>query len=553
MGDHLFGRKRSVDSLWQEIALNFYPERADFTYNRTEGEEFSDHLFSSYAPMARRELGNLFATHLRPRSAPWFSIHISDEKLDENDAERAYLELLTDIQYQLMYAKGTQFVRATREADHDYAAFGNAVISITLNIAGDGLLYRNYHLRDCVWAENAEGTIDVMHRNWKPQARQLKHSFPGKISQEVQKACEKDPFKEFPCRHVVLPSRLYPYKSPMGKEFPFVSLYIELDSETILEEVGMNYFQYIVPRWQTISGSPFAVSMATAVLLPDGRTSQVVMRTIREAGEKYVDPPMVAIADAIRGDMALNAGGVTIADMEYDERLGEVLRPISQDRGGMPIGFDIAQALKEDIRSGMFLDKIQMNPETGKEMTAFEFGRIYREVLRQQSPIFEPIIEEYNDPLCDRTFNLLMANGAFPLEIMPDTLSEQNIKFEFRSPLADMAEQADAETYGQVLQSILIPAAQVDPAQIDQIDLDISTRDAMRAGGWKAKWFKPLEAVQERRAQVQEQQEMAQGMAMLDSATQIAEKGGKALSHGDKATDAAAKIAAIAEQSGGGE
>ena len=116
-----------------------------------------------------------------------------------------------------------------------------------------------------------------------------------------------------------------------------------------------------------------------------------------------------------------------------------------------------------------------------------------------------------------------------------------------------MAEQADAETYGQVLQSILIPAAQVDPAQIDQIDLDISTRDAMRAGGWKAKWFKPLEAVQERRAQVQEQQEMAQGMAMLDSATQIAEKGGKALSHGDKATDAAAKIAAIAEQGSGGE
>jgi len=31
MGDALFTKKRVVDQLMQEIALNFYPERADFT------------------------------------------------------------------------------------------------------------------------------------------------------------------------------------------------------------------------------------------------------------------------------------------------------------------------------------------------------------------------------------------------------------------------------------------------------------------------------------------------------------------------------------------
>ena len=36
----LFNKRIQLLSLWQEIAENFYPERADFTVNRTLGEDF---------------------------------------------------------------------------------------------------------------------------------------------------------------------------------------------------------------------------------------------------------------------------------------------------------------------------------------------------------------------------------------------------------------------------------------------------------------------------------------------------------------------------------
>src|SRR5690606_39374034 len=139
MGERLFSNRKHIDSLWQEIALNFFPLRADFTYNRVEGEEFADHLFSSYPVVARRELGNLLSANLRPRSQKWFSIHVDDEDLDERDAERKFLEKLRDIQWRATYDRQAQFVRATREADHDFAAFGNAVIHGSLNVAGDEL------------------------------------------------------------------------------------------------------------------------------------------------------------------------------------------------------------------------------------------------------------------------------------------------------------------------------------------------------------------------------------------------------------------------------
>jgi hypothetical protein len=528
VGDKLFSDKRNVDLLWQEIADNFYPERADFTNTHNIGDEHADHLFTSYPMLARRELGNMLAASLRPRSQKWFSIHVDDEELDERDAERRYLEYLTDIQWRAMYDSASGLVRATKQADHDFVTFGNAVIKFGPNIAGDGLLFRNYHLRDCAWSENAEGKIDHLHREWTPTARQLKAHFPTAISQQVERLCRQDPEKEVRCRHIVMPSRLYDYKSKGGKAFPYVSLFIEKDTETVLEEIGLNYFCYVVPRWHTVAGSVFGLSMATSILLPDGRTIQVIVRTIREAAEKHVDPPMIAVTDAIRGDIALYAGGITTADMEYDEKTGEVLRPVTQVKDGMPVGMELAAALREDIRSGFFLDKIQL-PETGKDMTAFEVRRRIEEHIRSASPIFEPIEQEYSDPLCEGVFQVMRDHGAFPLDDMPETLSGTETHFSFRSPLSEMADQQEAETFLDVRDRILLPTAEIDPAQLEQVNWTAAMRDAMRASGWKQKWFNPIEMVDQRREKMAQQAAIQQGAAALAQAGQVAEQGGKGL------------------------
>lgn len=525
-GDQLFEKKSALDSLWQEIALNFYPERADFTTKRNDGDEFADHLFSSYPVLARRELGNLFAASLRPSAQKWFSIHVDEDNIDEGDAERQFLEYLTNIQWRAMYDPAAAFVTETKQADHDFATFGNAVLKVTPNLNYDGLLFRNYHLRDCAWAVNAENKIDCLYRKWNPTARQLNEQFPDKISSETRRAAEKEPNKEIACKHVVMPSRLYKYENKYGRKFPFVSLYVECESETVLEEVGQSYFCYVVPRWHTISGSAYATSMATAIALPDGRTNQIITRTLRETAEKHVDPPMIAVTEAIRGDIALYAGGVTTAAMEYDERLGEVLRPITRDKSGFPIGLEIAVAIKQDIREAFFLDKLQL-PETNKDMTAFEVRRRIEEHIRSASPIFEPIEKSYSNAVCETAFKILLDGGAFPMGMMPDSLNGMETHFTFRSPLADLADAQEAEIYLDVRDRILIPAAQIDPAQLENVDWTEANRAAMRGLGWKAKWFKPKEAVEKKQQELAQAAMMQKGVEAMGAAGQVAEQGGK--------------------------
>jgi hypothetical protein len=540
-GDDLFGRKTGLLGLWQTIAENTYVERADFTSNRTDGAEFADHLFGSYPLLARRELGNSFSTIMRPSQVPWFNAHVEDDDLDQGQKERAYLEYLTKTMRRAMYDAPARFVKATKEADHDVAAFGQAVIEATLSPDRTALLYRCHHLRDNAWSENAKGEIDANHRKWEPTARQLKEMFPGKVSREVNQLYEKSPDNKVACRHIVVPERLYRPESKNGrKPLPFTCLYVEVETETVLEETQEPWFRYVIPRWATISGSQYGVSPATVITLPDSRTFQVVIRTLREAGEMHVNPPMVSVVEALRGDVALYPGGLTTVDIEFEGKLEDALRPVDRNAGAMPIGFEIASALREDIRLGFFLDKITLPAVDPGKYTAYEFQKRIEQMAREGAPIFDPIEDDYNAPLCDLTFNILTRAGAFgDPRMAPETLRGADLKFKFRSPFRDAEDQAKAGLFIDGLTRIVMPAAQVDQAQLANVNMTKAVRASLNGIGWPAEWLNPEEAVAGQKAQQAEQAKMATGVQAVDAAGQAGKSAADAMAAIKQASAAA--------------
>lgn len=520
MGDGLFTQRQGLMSLYQEIAEQLYPERADFTANRSEGTVFADNLFASYPLIARRELGDAFGAMLRPRNAPWLALHVQDEEVDKGKEERAYLEYMTKIQWRAMYDPDALFVEATKQADHDVAAFGNAVIWVGLNSTRSALLHVNHHLRDCVWSQNADGQIDALWRKWNPTARQLKQLFGNKVSKAVDTAMKVNPEQKIPCYHIAVPTRLYQQDQKPGKKaFPFVCLYIEKEAEAVLEEKGEGWFPFVVPQWAKLSGTQYARSPATEITLTDARTFQVMIRTLREAGEKHVDPPMIATTDALRSDIQLYAGGITTVDIEYDERTGEALRPVDRNPGGMPIGFEIAAAVREDIKQGMFLDKLRLPAVDPGKFTAYEFQQRVVQMAREAAPIFEPIEDNYNAPLCALDFTILKANGAFgPADLVPQSLQGINVEFKFRSPIRDANEQAKAGLFADILQRVILPAAQIDPAQVENIELTEAVQDAMRGLNAPSNWIKDIAKVKAAQAANAAQKTLAAGVTAAHAA-----------------------------------
>lgn len=526
-GDSLFSKRTGLMNLWQVIAENFYPERANFTATRSvlEGDTAAEDLFSSYPVLACRKLSGLIATMLRPRGTPWFSLHAMDDDLDDRDDVRATLERMTRVQRRAMYDPLAKLIRATKEADRDFVPFGQAVIQCqpNPNMVPPTLLHTCHHLRDCAWSEDVTGVVDVMHRKWRPSARNLKQKFPNSIHENVRRLCEgadADPEREVECRHIVVPTRLYEYETKNGRKAPpFTSLYIDIENEHVMEEVPQDWFGYVVPRWQTVSDSQYARSPATEIALPDARTTQAVVRTLREAGEKFVDPPMIGVGEAIRSDTALYAGGITWVDEAYDERLGEVLRPLTQDKGGMPIGFEIAAALRDDLRQAFFLDVIQLPAVDGGDMTAYEVQRRVAEHVRAAAPLFEPIEQEYSQPLCEQDYAILMKYGAFgDPTAMPEEIRGAEFQYRFESPLQDMEDRGEAAAFGEGLSAVIGPAMQLDPGLRHHAKLDDATRDALRGIGWKAEWIADLDQAMEAKQAEQEAAEAAAAAQALAGA-----------------------------------
>jgi len=78
--DKLFDSRTATVTLWQELAEQFYPERADFKSLRAQ-ESFADHLFSTDPVMMRRDLGNAISAMTRPSGRQWGKPDVDDDAL----------------------------------------------------------------------------------------------------------------------------------------------------------------------------------------------------------------------------------------------------------------------------------------------------------------------------------------------------------------------------------------------------------------------------------------------------------------------------------------
>ena len=540
IGDKLFKTRERFTKTCQAIAEQLYPERADFVSAVTSGEEIGADLVTGTPVMARRDLADALSAMLRPREKAWFHAHALNEHINKDATAKQFFDRMTEVMRNHMYAKPAQFIRATKQGDNDFATFGQCVIEASPNRNLDGLLFRPWHLRDVAWCENAELAIDTVHRNWKPEIRVLCRMFGDKVHASVKEMHTKEPGKEINCRHIVVPAEDYDYSDKTRKRRAsdqFVSIFIDCENDTIMEEKYVRRIRYIIPRWVTLSGSQYAISPGAVIAYRDARLLQQMTLTLLEVGEKVVDPPSVGVAEAIQGGINLYAGGHTWIDSEYDERSGDVLRYMPIDAKGLNFGIEREQMVMQAIHKALYLDRISV-PYPQGDMTATEYRGRVEEYIRRALPLFEPMEVEYNGGICEETFDLLLGMGAFgsPAD-WPEIVRGQDLRWSFESPLQAATERSKSQAFIDTTQ-LLKTAMELDPSVRFDVSISKGFRDAVPGTGAPAEWLVPEEEANQARAQQAEIDQAQQAAAAMAQSSELVGQAG----------DAAARLGAGAQQ-----
>ena len=346
--------KQVWNQLCQEIAWWFYPQRADFVGVINDGQDFASHLTDSTPVRLHRDLSNAMGTMLRPMNQEWFKLTV--DGLDEDDIEaKQKLEEMTRITRNILYNRKSKFRQAAAEADRDFAAFGVSIMSITPSRGREGIMFRTWHPRDCAWHVDDHGEINRLYRKDMMTARNMAVKFgEDKLPDAAKTALQNKDYKaEFETWHCVIPKDMYQMNRKVSKEIDYYSVYLAEDA-TVLDEMAEPFFPYVVSRWQTVSNTQYPFSPPTITALPDARMLQRMAQTIIESAEKSTDPPLIATSETLNSPVDIASGAITWVDREYDERMGDPLRPL--ELGKHPgIGTDLLERRIMDLTSSFFL------------------------------------------------------------------------------------------------------------------------------------------------------------------------------------------------------
>ncbi len=535
LSGRMFNESDNWKQLCQELAYFLYPQKADFTDEITIGQDFMSYLTDPVPVIMARDLGDAFGTMLR--SDEWFKVAVDDEELMELQPVRDHMDYMTEVTRAMLYDRRGAFKRMAKSHEHDYAVFGGAVSSILLNKNYDGFTFRNWHMRDTAFTVNDDDVVDTLSRKIKSTARNIVQKFDGKpnvrVPEYIKTAAKNTPDQKFDIHHMAIPMDMY---SPETRNFPkdtsFVGVYLSDRGEVIMEEPEF-HFPYAVSRWRTVrTWGAYPFSPATMTALPHARMLQSAMLTFIEAGEKAVDPPLIATTEAISSPIDITSGGITWVDSEYDERLGAPLVPLDLGKN-IPLNERMLDSFHRLMADTMYISKLNI-PGSSSE-TAYEVSQLIQQNIRQLQPVFDPaedeIITRYLDPVLSTGLRL----GAYgPVENFPPELRGREITYTFNNPLSQERQRRKVGQFGESVQ-LAGAIAEVDPSALVDAEPIRWFRDAMRGVGAPADWLKKEEDADRIRGQQAKQQQAQQQMDQVAQVAEVAKAGGEASQEIEKA------------------
>lgn len=511
----LKGERITLETLWQEIASSSSPRKAQIQRITTPGSEVDEMaMYDMTLGQASLVEAAGMMSNITPGTDRWCAFTAPEWLKTQRgeDVAASYYEQISNITIQLLAA--SNFYTEIHESYLNRNDFGTCCLW-----ASEGrrtaLNFRSCQIKEFLFAEDDEGFVDTVFRQFELTARQALQQFGSDPLPTQVREAASDPKRcdtKFTFIHCVYP-RSDMERTPGardGRNKPVASVYVSKQGETIVSEGGFDEMPYAVSRYLRRDDSVWGYGPAE-FCLPTVRQLNLLEQNLDILSEVSANPRLL-IPSSLAGNVDLRAGGVTI----FDESTRELPREWMTG-GRYDIGKDRVDDKRAFVKQAFHNDLFQMFSGLEREITAYQAMQMVNEKLDSFGPTFLLLTTELLTPVLQRVYGVLQRGGYFPPpppEIVVETpggFAYPVPAVSFNSKFALAMKAAQNRSFVEV-QQLLQPLLAIDPTVVDNFDLDKASRGVARNTGYPDDWIRKEEEVAGLREQRAQQQQAAQAV-----------------------------------------
>jgi hypothetical protein len=480
------------EGMLQDLQDYFVPNKTPILARlRQPGAKRTQKLFDSTAGDCVQRLTAAMHGNLTPSSAKWFFLKMRDKDLNDIQEVRQWLEECGNLIRQALNQSNMN--SEISELYADLIVFGTAFMleEVRPKVQGKfgGLRFKTYACGSYFIAEDADGYVDTVFREFTMTARQILQKWGEEVkekSERVRQALDTGKGQmRFNMLHAIYPRDSYSDKpGRLAREMPYASVYVCLDDRKILHEGGYEEFPGMAPRWSKSADEEMGRGPGW-IALPDVKTLNRAKELGLKSWAKEVDPPLLVRDAAVIGDVDIIPGGQTVVSCVPEGRaLSTAVAPLDLKVKNDVNKFNINE-LVQSIRAMLYADQLIL--KESPQMTAEEVRARMELMQRILGPTLGRLETELLSRMIERTFAIMLREKALPMPpravLEAFRNNQADIDVEYEGPLARAQRNIEVEAIERsITRRTALVEAGVEDA-FDNLDIDKALRLVDKIGG----------------------------------------------------------------------
>jgi len=509
--DGLRTDRDNMYSLWEECRFYYNSEKQLMQPNNAGSKQIeqSTPLNPVGYDSSMRFASGLFSNTF-DAGQQFFSFKVSQSQLGEDedqmkdwsiDAAKACMDRITS----------TNFAVTAFDMMLSYTRLNTGVIYFEWQ-QEKGLVFKEIPITDCCIAEDSDGYVNVVIREFEFTAKQAFQKW-GEDCHQTVKDDAKDPHKsnnKVKYLHFVMPRKERKEGSLNKMDLPYKSCYVNKERKHLVNEGGYSYFPYATPRFLHSNQMAYGRGQSFTAL-DTMRTLTKMCENIDDGIELKTNPPVFFMGNLEEEDIDIEPGGVN--HLSQDSSIVHYQADID-----LPAADAREQRKEEEVRRLFFNDIfVTIEGEAAlKNVTATAIDFLRAERIQALLPIVNRLYDEFYSPLLKGVLQILVENGEIE---PPPSVDIKNLRVEYSTKLDQKLKLQESQ---QILQGIMevqqvIMQMQESPGLNHLVKFDEVARDLFRNKNVPSKYILTEEETEESRAvEADAQAQMMQQQQLMD-------------------------------------